>query len=212
MLDFVNKYVTPISYQKSCLFSNQLWHSTSIIWTCLGHICYPQALKRESNPYILVNSKRRIFWKFSTLTQITAYFKVLFELKKKLSHFWRRNLPISWKGWAWRYMYTTLSVLCPVPIKNANWIFRTRQGSPAHTSTHGSLLWRDANKVSTFSLELFFSTVFAIERNHKKVFLKVQFPINGFFFLKGFTALKKIVFFEKKTFFLAVNPLRKKIR
>ena len=38
---------------------------------------------------------------------------------------------------------------------------------------------------------------------------KVQFPLRDFF-LKGFTVAKKNVFFRKKTFFLAVNPLRKK--
>ena len=79
--DFVNKDVTSISYQISCLLGtfcvpnlqiqncNQLWYTTGIVGTCLGHICYPQTLKRESYPYILVklllNSKRRIFWKFS---------------------------------------------------------------------------------------------------------------------------------------------------
>ena len=75
--DFVNKYFTSISYQiiyvleTFCLPNfqilnyNQLGHSTGIVGTCLGHIWYPQTLKRERNPHIsvklLLNSKRRIF-------------------------------------------------------------------------------------------------------------------------------------------------------
>ena len=79
--NFVKKFVTSISYQIFCLLGtfchpklqipnhNQLGHSIGIVGTCLGHIWYPQTLKRERNPYIsvklLLNSKRRIFWKFS---------------------------------------------------------------------------------------------------------------------------------------------------
>merc|ERR1712034_199029 len=75
--DFVNKYFTSISYQIiyvletlglpnfQILNYNQLGYSTGIVGTCLGHIWYPQTLKRERNPYIsvklLLNSKRRIF-------------------------------------------------------------------------------------------------------------------------------------------------------
>ena len=75
--DFVNKYFTSISYQiiyvldTFCLPNfqisnyNQLGHSTGIVGTCLGHIWYPQTLKRERNPYIsvqlILNSNRRIF-------------------------------------------------------------------------------------------------------------------------------------------------------
>jgi branched-subunit amino acid transport protein AzlD len=85
--DFVKKFVTSISYQIFCLLGtfcflnlqilnyNQLGHYAGIVGTCLGHIWYPQILKRERNPYIsiklLLNSKRRIFWKFSFMLRQT---------------------------------------------------------------------------------------------------------------------------------------------
>ena len=86
--DFVNKYVTSISYKIPCLSVlfvlqisnyNRLLYSTGIVWTCLGHICYP--LKRKIKFSILV----KITWKFQKDVFVENFFSFMKSMLKMRS-------------------------------------------------------------------------------------------------------------------------------